>query len=209
MGGGAVSSVDVSQSLGELLEQKGLVETDNGEGSSGLGPDDVFSILVNRRRRDVLRHLKRHDGVLSHGELAEFIAAEENGKTVAELTSKERKRVYVSLYQCHLPMMAETGVIKFERTGGTVELLPPAAQVERYLDGPPAEETPWWSYYLGIALGGGGFYGIGSVAFGPGEWLPVLTVAVMVLSTAVVALAQRYSFLDTGSEADDDTEATS
>lgn len=201
-----MSSIDVVQSLGERFDQRGLPVTDGCDESGELGPDAVFSILVNRRRRDVLRHLRRHDGVLSHGELAEFIAAEENGKTVAELTSKERKRIYVSLYQCHLPMMADAGVIEFERTGGSVELLAPADQVERYLDGPPVEETPWWSYYLGIALGGGGFYGLGSFVFGPGDWLPVMTVAVIVLATAVVALTQRY-YLRGGDTDDPETTA--
>jgi DNA-binding transcriptional ArsR family regulator len=189
-----MSSVDIVQSLGERLERRGQATIDRRDGSDELPPDAVFSILSNRRRRDVLRHLQNHGGVLSHGELAEFIAAEENGKSVDELTSKERKRIYVSLYQCHLPKMADEGVIEFERTGGTVELLAPAAQVERYLDGPPGEASPWWSYYLGIALGGGGFYGIGSFAFGPGDWLPVMAVAVMVLATVVVALTQWYRY---------------
>lgn len=193
-----MSTGDIVRSLGEHLDRQGLATTDRRDGSDELSPDAVFSILSNRRRRDVLRHLERHDGVLSHGELAEFIAAEENGKTVAELTSKERKRIYVSLYQCHLPKMADEGVIEFERTGGDVELLALAAQVERYLDGPPDEESPWWSYYLGIALGGGGFYGLGSFAFGPGDWLPVMAVAVMVLATAVVALTQWYRYRFTG-----------
>jgi len=188
-----MSSGDIAQSLGERLERRGLEASDRRDESDELPPDAVFSILSNRRRRDVLRHLEQHGGVLSHGELAEYIAAEENGKSVDELTSKERKRIYVSLYQCHLPKMADEDVIEFERTGGTVELLAPAAQVERHLDGPP-EESPWWSYYLGIALGGGGFYALGSVAFGPGDWLPVMAVAVMVIATAVVALTQWYRY---------------
>lgn len=187
-----MSSIDAVDSLGERFNQRGLPVVDGSDEFDELDTDAVFSILVNRRRRDVLRHLKRHGGELSHGELAEYIAAEENGKTVAELTSKERKRIYVSLYQSHLPMMAKAGVIEFERTGGPVKLLAPAAELERYRNGPPTEETPWWSYYLGIAVGGGTFYGLGSFVFGPGGWLPMMAVGVMVLATVVAALAQWH-----------------
>jgi len=38
-----------------------------------------------------------------------------------KLTSRERKRVYVGLYQCHLPKMDGVGVIEFDKNRGTIE----------------------------------------------------------------------------------------
>lgn len=102
--------------------------------------DQVFHILRNRRRRDVLRYLSDAPKQVTLGELAEHIAARECEKPVGQLRSQERKRVYVALYQCHLPRMAGSDAVRFERDRGTIESGPDFAQFVRYL--PDTEEPP-------------------------------------------------------------------
>jgi hypothetical protein len=73
--------------------------------------------------------------------MAEFIAAKENGIEIQQLSSSQRKRVYIGLYQCHLPKMASAGIIDFDKNRGTVELLPASEQLSPFLDDEPREST--------------------------------------------------------------------
>lgn len=85
-----------------------------------LDIDLVFDLLGTSRRRAVIRYLEAESGPVEIGDLANYIAAHEYGKSVEEITPDERKRVYVSLYQCHLPKMAAADVIGYEQ-GDPVE----------------------------------------------------------------------------------------
>ncbi len=115
-----------------------------------LSLDLVFEVLKNERRRRVLKFLADKDETVSLSDLAEHIAAIENGKSEAALSSQERKRVYVGLYQCHLPKMDDTNVIDFNGDRGTVALGANAEQLYPFLDtDDDNQERPWPKYYLG------------------------------------------------------------
>jgi len=130
---------------GETIVEEGLKETNVGEGLNdvvSIGEpgeaekpplDLVFGILKNSRRREVLEYLRRREEPIDIGDLAEHIAAIENETTPKELTSKQRKRVYVALYQCHLPKMDDAEVVDFDNDRGTVELGDDAIEFEAYL----------------------------------------------------------------------------
>jgi len=94
----------------------------DGAGDQGvaIGLDEIFGLLKNRRRRSVFRYLTAESEPLRLGGLAEQIAARENDKAVSRIGSKERKRVYVALYQCHLPKMADVDAISYDKPRGTV-----------------------------------------------------------------------------------------
>jgi hypothetical protein len=83
--------------------------------------DQIFGILSNQRRRYVLTYLTMTEGTVTLSDLAERIAAWECEKDIDGLNSQERKRVYVSLYQGHLPKMADAGAIAYDSDRGTVE----------------------------------------------------------------------------------------
>ncbi len=103
-------------------------------GPAVLSKDTVFEALTNSRRRATLNYLDENDGAANIGNLAEYIAAAENGISELELTSAQRKRVYIGLYQCHLPKLDEMGIVEFDKHRGTVRLDPEAAaQVFPYL----------------------------------------------------------------------------
>lgn len=113
-----------------------LLDDTNSEqdGETDLSTDDVFEVLYNRRRRDVIRYLRERDGSATASDLAEHIAAKENDIPVQQLSSSQRKRVYVGLYQNHLPMMDDIGVIDYEKNRGSVQLRECTTQLEPYLD---------------------------------------------------------------------------
>jgi len=128
-------------------------ESTNGDSQGyDLPLDQIFEILKNSRRRQTLRFLYENDGETTLSEVAEHIAALENDTTVQAISSAQRKRVYVGLYQCHLPKMDDTDVIDFEQNRGTIEFGPNVDQLERYLDEP--EEREWHKVYFGVAVGG-------------------------------------------------------
>lgn len=126
------------------------------------GLDRVFGVLKNQRRRRILRYLITHDDSTTIGTLAEHIAVLENDTTQTALTSRERKRVYIGLYQSHLPKMDDAGAIEFDKARGTVTSGPNAAQFEPYLV-EPQESDSWSRYYLLLAGIGGLLFTIQSI----------------------------------------------
>lgn len=105
-----------------------------------LSKDLIFDLLRNWRRRQVLRYLDGADGSARLDELAEHIAAKENDISIQALSSSERKRVYIALYQCHLPKMDDSGVIDYNQARGTVSLRNRAARLYPYLFLDPTDQ---------------------------------------------------------------------
>ncbi|SEO90983.1 hypothetical protein SAMN04487948_107102 [Halogranum amylolyticum] len=112
----------------------GTDRTEQTRGEPTLSKDELFEILKNRRRRDVLTNLDANGGSAILGEMAEYIAAKENDIEVSTLSSSQRKRVYIGLYQCHLPKMANYGIVDFDKGRGTIALRPTATLFGPYLD---------------------------------------------------------------------------
>lgn len=128
-----------------------------------LSKDVVFEILKNQRRRYVLEYLENTSGSVRLGELAEHVAAWENDTEVSKLSSKQRKRVYVGLYQGHLPKMDDAGVVEFNQDRGLIELTDRAVELRQYLDRENDSDQRWSTYYLGFSVLSGSIVG-GSIA---------------------------------------------
>jgi hypothetical protein len=92
-----------------------------GPAEDSIQIDRIFATLKNQRRRYVLHYLDVTDGPVVLGDLAEQIAAWENDKQPRLVTSSERKRVYVSLYQCHLPKLDDSKAVSYNKPRGIVE----------------------------------------------------------------------------------------
>lgn len=107
--------------------------TEDTESDHRLPKAEVFDILSADRRQEVLKYLDQTDGTVTLGELAEHIASLECNCEVRELSSQQRKRVYVGLYQCHLPKMAEAGVIEFDSDRKTIAATDRTPRLLKYL----------------------------------------------------------------------------
>lgn len=108
-------------------------EVDTSTESAPERLDRIFAILQNHRRRLVLEYLRDHDAT-TQGDLARHVAAVENDIPESAVTSTQRKRVYVSLYQAHLPKLDDFGAISFDQDRGTVERTPRTDELLTYLD---------------------------------------------------------------------------
>ncbi|MEF8913446.1 DUF7344 domain-containing protein [Natronomonas sp.] len=117
-----------------------------GREADALPLDVVFDVLRNARRRRVLQYLDNHAGQVTLSEVAEHVAAIEHDTTPEALDTKQRKRVYVGLYQSHLPKLDSIGVVTFDQDRGLIERNPTATQLERYLDSEDSDARPWHHY---------------------------------------------------------------
>ncbi len=114
-----------------------------------LDLDTKFELLRNRRRRIVLSYLVEADDRVDMGEMAEHVAAVENETTVQALSSAQRKRAYVGLYQCHLPKLADAGVIDYDGDRGHAEATPTAEDLLQYVDN--RDDGPDWARRYQVA----------------------------------------------------------
>ena len=164
----------------------------------------LYGLLADRRRRYALHYLMQRGEPVTLRELAEQVAAWENEKPVDALGSQERKRVYIALYQSHLPSMDREGVVEYDADRGEVALAPAFADVDIYLEAVPRNDVPWSVYYLGLAAANALLLGLAFLEVAPFDRLPDLAWGVVVLVTfagsalAQTVLERRMRFGDDG-----------
>lgn len=115
-----------------------------------LSQDQVFDILSNQRRRYALHYLSGTQDGVSHQTLARQIAAWENEIPVESVSKQQQKRVYVSLYQTHIPKLESIGVVEYDSDTGMITLTNRADEVTTYLRVNGGNEGRWHLYYLGL-----------------------------------------------------------
>jgi hypothetical protein len=161
---------------------------------SALSRNEVFDILSNQRRRHALHFLKqRNDGEAELRELSTQVAAWENGKPAEGVTSDERRRVYTSLQQFHLPKLDRNGIVEYDDRRGSVELAGEATDLDVYLDVVEGSDVPWSHYYLGLSGLSLALFGVVSIGIYPFTLVPAPAWGVFVaLVFAASALVHAY-----------------
>jgi len=120
----------------EHPDVSGTPDTGDAVPGTSLSKDELFHLLQNSRRRAALRYLRGREGPVRMRDVAEQVAAWEHDTTVAGLSSDERQRVYVALYQSHLDTLADAGVLEYDKPRGVVEPRPLLDRVAAYADPP-------------------------------------------------------------------------
>ncbi|WP_135534008.1 hypothetical protein [Halostella pelagica] len=120
------------------------------EDDNDLSKTEIFDVLRNQRRRYVLQYLKRNDTPVELGDLASQVAAWEYNTTIDEVTSAQRKRVYTTLQQTHLPKLDETEIVEYDSSRGTIESTETTDDLNIYLEIVPGNEFAWREYYLSL-----------------------------------------------------------
>lgn len=142
------------------MEPRGTMSSSD---SAALNSDQIFEILSSQRRRMVLYYLRRHGGSATMSELADQIAAWENDTEIDEMTSQQRKRVYVSLYQTHLPKLADTNLVDYDADEGDVRLTDRATEMDAFLSTNQPTEYRWRRHYIGFLLLAGALMTLGVI----------------------------------------------
>lgn len=184
-------------------EETAAVETESEEesGVTEFSKDDIFHILQNERRRNVLRYLADVEGQVEMRDVAEQVAAWEHNTTLESLTSVERQRVYIALYQSHLPKLDKMGVIDYNQSRGIVVRCPEADQLTRYLEVDDEEEAAdedaehaWENYYFGLS--GVGTALLGLTAFEVSMFATLSPIAAGVIVLALFTLLTIGQFAE-------------
>lgn len=101
---------------------------------SAVSLDIAFEAGANDRRRRVLQYLAEH-GETDLAELSEVVAAAEyDGETPETISGQRRKRVYVSLYQTHLPKLDGMGLVDYDDDRGIIRLTQSGGDLAEWVD---------------------------------------------------------------------------
>lgn len=122
--------------------------------SDGFSDAERFGLLRNHRRRYLLQYLAREGNPADFDAIVDTVAAWENDVPVDEVTADQRKRVYVSLTQTHLPKLDDADIIEYDEEDGVVRRLPRAEQLERHLDIERGGRRLWPVLYFTASLVG-------------------------------------------------------
>lgn len=102
--------------------------------ADSLESDVLFHLLQSERRRRALRYLVAADEEpIDMRDLTEAVAAAEYDTTVQALDSENRQRVYITLYQSHLPQLEAAGVIEYDKNRGTIRVTPLIDAFDEYV----------------------------------------------------------------------------
>lgn len=173
-----------------------LVEPTNEIGGvANLSKSEIFDVLRNQRRRFVLHYLEHFDGEgpVELGELATQVAAWEYDVPATSVTSTQRKRVYTTLQQSHLPKLDEAGIVKFDSNRGTVCATDIVGDLTIYLEVVPGNEFAWHEFYLGLGAVGCALMAAVWAGIYPFSTVPAIAWgAVVCVALVVSAAAQLY-----------------
>jgi DNA-binding transcriptional ArsR family regulator len=164
-----------------------------------LPKDELFRILSNSRRRYIIYYLHEAGDEMSLKDLATRIAAVENDTSVEDVTDEERQRVYISLYQTHLPKLEEADIVSYDDEERMVALTPQTAREGFFWMQSSEPSRTWALYYAALGVVGWLF------VIGRGLALPVFTsipwfVIAAVISTAILAIVAAQYALEAGED---------
>lgn len=91
--------------------------------------DDVFDVLADQRRRNLLRHLLECDPPVSVTEIAEALQSHGHVGSV-----EERRKLRISIHHVHLPKLDERGVLDYDAETNRVVGWSRIESMEPYLD---------------------------------------------------------------------------
>ena len=161
---------------------------------AGLTQAELFDVFSNARRRRTVQFLKRQHGSCDLTPLVEQVAAWENDTSPNQVTRAQRRRVYISLYQTHLPMLEDHGIIDWDADGHRIELLPGEEAFDPYLERSNAGQRSWHLFYAAVIVLGAVSFTLSVLEVGPLTAAEAPTVTLVLCAfVLLVALAQHAS----------------
>lgn len=120
--------------------------------AESLSSETVFYLLSNQRRRDILRYLFQEQSV-PFDDLVDQIASQELDQRAEEFDPDHRSAVYASLYQAHIPVLADAGVVVYDPEQRQVTLTDRGRRLRWHLEGSLNGHLGWgWAFLAGSLL---------------------------------------------------------
>jgi len=117
-----------------------------------LTKDTVFEILSSSRRRFALYVVCYEGGHMDLDALARRLAAYEEDVQPDAIESEEAKRLYISLYQTHLPKLASAELVDYDREERTVRLTDRVEELVAFLRTDTTPPRAWPRWYVTLAV---------------------------------------------------------
>ena len=152
-----------------------------------LSRGQVFEVLQSMRRRYAVHYLRRENCRVDFSDVTDHVAAWEYNTSPTDLLSEQRKRVYISLYQTHIPALADAGIIDYDPESGKIRPTSRIRVFDDYLNMFTRPMLPWDRYYRGLALG--------SVLLFTGIWIHFYPVAVLSWFVAILGVLTAFGIL--------------
>ncbi|WP_229380303.1 DUF7344 domain-containing protein [Haloterrigena salifodinae] len=99
-----------------------------------IAADTALEALSNERCRCVLQCLLPVDNPMALADLADEVAALENGTGTTDVSKEDVKDVYMSLYHADIPKLAAADIVEYDQVQNTVTLTQNAAELRPLLD---------------------------------------------------------------------------
>lgn len=106
----------------------------DGVGDSLLTTDQAFDLLGDGTRRRALAALQTTDGAMSLDELAEATASRAEDVPSARVPTDRWEQTAASLHHCHLPKLADAGMVEYDLAENQVEPTEGVEELEPYFD---------------------------------------------------------------------------
>ena len=97
------------------MSSRERVGSDASDGAAAISKDTIVEAIQNPRRRYALYYLHKHSGWVDLEDVVLQVAAWERCRTPGEVTASQRRSVYTSLYQTHLPSLAGDRLVEFDK----------------------------------------------------------------------------------------------
>jgi hypothetical protein len=161
-----------------------------------LPADERFHLLHTSRRRETIRYLLEVNESVRMPDLARHVAAAEYELPIEDVSSEQYERLYIPLYQSHLPKLEDAGVIVYDQPNGIVQPTERLEEFRPYLEWSPGAEPETRSpakaaeagsdwYLAAVAVSG---LLLVAVTFGllpiPGELLGGVIIVIFLLANA-------------------------
>lgn len=162
--------------------------SEQAEAAGTLRESEVFHILGNDRRREIVAVLAARENRIDVSDVATEIASRET-ETDDSVPNNVYKSVYVSLQQTHLPQLEADGVIDYDTEEKTIAPGPQFDEIEGYIE--TADRTGDTLFYVtfGLALLGLVFVALSGADVALFAWLSPASWGVMsLLGVAVCCL---------------------
>ena len=140
-----------------------------------LTQDTVYDLLSNARRRFVISFLRGR-----------------NETDVDDLTDQQVKRVYVSLYQTHIPKLADSGLVDYDKDTGEVSLTSNIEELDTYLPEGDQRQIPWQFVYAAVAVAGLAAYVAMAIFPAAFDAISMTAVNVVIIAAFGVVAAVHY-----------------
>jgi hypothetical protein len=110
--------------------------------------DEIPQFLSNTRRKFLLKHLVEKGGESSLDEAISYICVSEGDREL-----RNRKSVYISLKQTHIPKLEKARIIVFDKRRNMIKLEEKCMKdVKMYLELVEGSDIPWSKYYLILSI---------------------------------------------------------